>query len=142
MSSAKGHYATVQWLLEKGGANIGITNARGQTIWSQLMLEGAADADTELSSLVKTMVLLADAPANFIAKLSPKKAELAARGRQLRAVLPVYMEQQRAFVRAHCPLIAALQRIVAAYAAPTSEDIWMDGACRLQGGSPDLLAGY
>jgi hypothetical protein len=94
-------------------------------VWSSLKLEDA-DADA-LASLLKVMVLLADAPPDFVAKLSPVHAKLATRGRQLRAQLPSYLEQQWALVVAHCPLPAALQPIVFGLAAPTPENMWTEG---------------
>jgi hypothetical protein len=66
----------------------------------------------------------------FVAKLSPQHAELCTRGRQLRARLPVsvYLEQQQASVRRHCPLLPVLQDMVTGYALPSSEDLmWSDG---------------
>jgi hypothetical protein len=82
---------------------------------------------TELSSLLKVMVMLDNAPAEFIAKLLPPHAELAARGRDLRARLPTYLQQQWARVVAHCPLPVVLQPLVAAYAATTPKEMWADG---------------
>jgi hypothetical protein len=94
-------------------------------VWVVLKLEGA-DANA-LASLLKVMGLLADAPPDFVAKLSSTHAELTTRGRQLRAQLPLYLEQQRALVVAHCPLPAALQPIVYGFVAPTPEDMWAEG---------------
>jgi hypothetical protein len=85
------------------------------------------DENVELLSLLKVMVMLDDAPADFIAKLSPRSADICTRGRQLRAQLPSYLEQQRAAVAAHCPLPAVLQSLVATYAATTLDDMWADG---------------
>jgi hypothetical protein len=73
------------------------------------------------------MVLLGDAPLNFIAKLSVDQTHLCGRGYELRARLPSYMEQQRASIFAHCPLPGVLQPLEADYAALTSEDVWTDG---------------
>jgi hypothetical protein len=73
------------------------------------------------------MVLVADAPPDFVARLSPAHAELVTRGRQLRSQLPSYLEQQRTLVVAHCPLPAALQPIVYGLAAPTPDDMWTEG---------------
>jgi hypothetical protein len=101
------------------------TSIYDQTVWGLLNLEDADDA--ELSALLEVMVLLGDAPPDFIAELSPQHAEVVTRGRQLRTQLPSYLEQQRALVHAHCPLPVVLQPLVAAYAVPTSEDIWTDG---------------
>jgi translation elongation factor EF-4 len=83
--------------------------------------------DAELSSLLKVMVMLEDAPVDFFAILSPHDAKICTRGRQLRAQLPSYLVQQRAAVVAHCNLPAVLQSLVAAYAATTPEDMWADG---------------
>ena len=68
--------------------------------------------------------MLGDAPATFIARLSPLHANIAMRGRQFRAQLPSYLEQQQDSVVAHCPIPAVLQSIVAAYAATTPGDMW------------------
>jgi hypothetical protein len=94
-------------------------------VWSSIKHQDA-DADA-LASLLKVMVLLADAPPDFVAQLSPAHAELATRGQQLCAQLPSYLEQQRALVVAHCPLPAVLQPIVYGLAAPTPEDMWTEG---------------
>jgi hypothetical protein len=124
LASSYGHFATAQWLLEEEGASIHETND-SDTVWSVLKLEGA-DADA-LAPMLKVMVLLADAPPDFVAQLSPMHAELATRGQQLRAQLPSYLEQQRALIVAHCPLPAVLQPIVYGLAAPTPEDMWTEG---------------
>jgi hypothetical protein len=73
------------------------------------------------------MVMLDDAPPAFVAKLSPAYAEIATRGRQYRAQLPSYLEQQRATVVEHCPPLPVLLPIVADYDAATLEDMWTDG---------------
>jgi hypothetical protein len=127
MATSFGKFACAQWLLENGGASIEETNTAGQTVWNLLNLQRAdMDADA-LTSLLKVMVLLADAPSDFVAELSPMHAELATRGRQLRPQLPSYLEQQRALVVAHCSLPAVLQPIVYGLAAPTPEDMWTEG---------------
>jgi hypothetical protein len=125
LAISRGCVTTAQWLLEEGGASIDETNAPGQAIWEQLKLEGV-DADA-LASLLKVMVLLADAPPDFVAKLFPTHTELAIRGKQLRTQLPSYLEHQRALIVAHCPLPAVLQPIVFGLAAPTPEDTWNEG---------------
>jgi hypothetical protein len=70
------------------------------------------------------MVLFEDAPADFKARHSPQHAELATRGKLLRAQLPIYLEQQRAAVVDHSPLPAVLQSLVVAYAVPTTREMW------------------
>jgi hypothetical protein len=81
----------------------------------------------EIASLVNFVELLSDPPDDFSSLLLPRHVELAARGKQLRAQLPSYLEQQRAAVVAHCPLPIVLQSIVAECAAPTPMDKWTDG---------------
>jgi hypothetical protein len=82
---------TAQWLLEEGGASIEETTTAGHMVWSVLLELRDVDADA-LPSLLKVMVLFADAPPDFAAKLSPVHAELATRGRQLLVQLPSYLE--------------------------------------------------
>ncbi len=82
------------------------------------------------------MVMLDDAPTDVIAELSPAHAKIATRGRQLRAQLPSYLERQQGLVVAWCPLIAALQPLVAGYAAPTPEDIWVEGGLSVRAPRP------
>jgi hypothetical protein len=85
------------------------------------------------------MVLLDDAPPDFIDKLflpSPNHAQqiydlrplylIATEGQQIRALRPLYLEQQRASIDAHCNLPTVLQPIVIAYAKPAPEDMWID----------------
>jgi hypothetical protein len=78
-------------------------------------------------SLLKVMVMLGDAPADFIAKLTPPHAELCTRGRKLRAQLPSHLNHQQALITTYCPLPAVLQSLVVAYALTTPEDMWADG---------------
>jgi hypothetical protein len=129
-----GQLPTLEWLLEQNPTLISYV-ADGNTIWNLLeycverLKVGTArsTANTELSSLLKVMVLLEDAPADFKARLSPQHAELATRGKLLRAQLPIYLEQQRAAVVNHSPLPAVLQSLVVAYAVPTPGDKWKYG---------------
>jgi hypothetical protein len=125
-AAANSQYKAMQWLLVEGGASADeLRNDAGYTVWSCLRHQ-IADA-TELSSLLKVMVMLDDAPAYFIARLSPQHAELCSRGRQLRMQLPSYLEQQRADIVTNCPLPTVLQALVIGYAVTTPEDMWTDG---------------
>jgi hypothetical protein len=81
----------------------------------------------ELSSLLRVVVLLEDAPADFVEKLSSQHTAIYTQGRQLRAQLPSSLEQQRATVVAHCPLLTVMQFLVVSYAATTPEDMRTDG---------------
>jgi hypothetical protein len=103
------------------------------TIWDVLPSMGADDA--ELSTILKVMIMLKDTPPDFKAKLKPRHAEIVTQGQELRAQLPSYLAEQRALVVAHCPLLAVLQPLVAAYAEPTPEDMWTDGL-RVHGPRP------
>jgi hypothetical protein len=98
-------------------------------VWSWLSIHRVADAIAILS-LLKVMVMLEDTPECFTAELalhSTKLAEIATRGRQLRAQLPSYLEQQQASIVTHCPLPTVLQLLVAEYAVVVPEDMWTDG---------------
>jgi hypothetical protein len=121
------HFPAVQYLLDERGASISESDNFGRTVWNELWINPRGGSAGELSSLLKVMVMLDDAPADFIAKLSPHDAELCTRGRLLRAQLPSYLEQQRAAVVAHCFLPAVLQSLIAVYATTTPEDMWADG---------------
>jgi hypothetical protein len=138
-AAASGQFSVVQWLLEEGGACINDTSHIGLTVWMVLEIQGASSRHSilsiaqlrsiavELSSLLKVMVMLADAPGDFIAKLSPQHAELAMQGRQYRAQLPSYLKRANALVVVHCPLPAVLQAIVSEYAKTTPADMWENG---------------
>jgi hypothetical protein len=132
LAALNGQFATMQFLLEERGASPNESSNNSHTVWSRISLWGDHGGDhdaAELSSLLKVMVMLEDAPADFITRLSrsPQDADICTRGRQFRAQLPSYLEQQRAKVAAHCPLPAVLQSLVAAYSVTTSEDMWTDG---------------
>jgi hypothetical protein len=124
--AGSGNFAALSWLLVEGGASIGKVGIdTDRRVWGYLCVEHANAV--ELSSLLRVMVMLEDAPADFIARLMPQHAELCERGRQLRAQLPSYLEQQRATIVTNCHLPAVLQSLVIAYAVTTPEDMWADG---------------
>jgi ankyrin repeat protein len=111
MTALMGHYPALQYLLEGQGALLSESDSHmyGRTVWDAIIDSGCLDPnDLELSSLLKVMVMLEDAPASSIIGLSPQHDEICSRGRQLRAQLPSYLEQQRTAVVAHCPLPAVL----------------------------------
>jgi hypothetical protein len=89
--------------------------------------ESSEELDDVLACLLKVMVLLDEAPAEFIHKLSPRLRGVANRGNKLRSRLPAYLEQQRTLLADHWTLPAVLHPLVAAYAEPTHEDIWTLG---------------
>jgi hypothetical protein len=124
----------MQYLLEEQGASMTALDNSGRNVWHYFPRSDChfqTTNPTELSSLLKIMVLLEDAPADFIAELSPQHAELCTRGRLLRAQLPSHLEQQRAAVVTNCPLPAVLQSLIVAYAitTPGPEEMWADGLC-------------
>jgi ankyrin repeat protein len=97
-----GRMSLLQYFFQEAGASISAAVDDCRSVWDMLVLE---DADPmELASLLKLMVMLGDAPPAFVAKLSPAHAEITTRGRNYRAQLPSYLEQQRASVIEHCPL--------------------------------------
>jgi hypothetical protein len=77
------------------------------------------------------MVLLGDAPPDFIAKLSPQYSQIN-QGQQICAVRPSYLEQQRALIETMSPLPTVLQSIVATYTEATPEDMWTEWLQRIQ----------
>jgi hypothetical protein len=130
VAARQGHIAAMEYLLEEQGTSMTESDNFGDTVWSGINLLGIHcrrdGSAVELSSLLKVMVMLEDAPADITAKLSLHDADLCTRGHQLRAKLPSYLEQQRAAVVTHCPLPAVLRSVVATYAATTPEDMWAD----------------
>jgi ankyrin repeat protein len=135
LSAGHGHYATVQFLLEKAGANINAIVDDGGTVWDLItghIKYGAADAAEEanpaaLTSLLRVMVLREDPPPALIALLSPDNTRVVQEGARLRARLPAYLVQRRAFLDAHCPLLPPLCAIVDGYMQLTTEEIWATG---------------
>jgi ankyrin repeat protein len=93
LAALNGQYTAMQYLLEEHGASMSEINYFGRTVWDEMHLRRDERA-TELSSLLKVIVMLQDAPAAFITKLSPQHADICTRGRQFRAQLPSYLEQQ------------------------------------------------
>jgi hypothetical protein len=131
MAAYGGNIAILHWLLVEGGESISIKS--WSTLW--ILVRPKHIKVAELSLLLKVMVMLNDAPSDFIAKSSPEHAELCERGRQLRAQLPLYLEQQRATIVGHGSLPPVLQSVVAEYAATTPADMWKNGL-RVQAPQP------
>jgi hypothetical protein len=76
-----------------------------------------------LPALLKIMVMLDDAPDYFTEELLPQHGGLCPRDEQLWAQLPVYLEQKKAGIAAHCRLHTLLQALVIAYAATAPGDM-------------------
>jgi hypothetical protein len=133
-----GHYSLLKWMLTEGGALITDVTVQDDvhsfTVWDSISESPDLPSydSASLLSLLKVVVLLDDAPADFIAIMSPQNAEIVAhaeivtRGREIRALRPSYLEQQHALVSSTSPLPSVLQAIVATYAEPTPEDMWTD----------------
>jgi hypothetical protein len=119
-----GMYPMVEWLLTSGGASIGDRTRSGDTVWNLLSFKLVGASAVDLSSLLKVMTLLSDAPPLIKTRISFSHGLLVEEGRKLRAQLPVYLEQLRAELIAYCQLIPALLPLIAAYAEPTRKDIW------------------
>jgi hypothetical protein len=137
LAAIRGQYVLVRFWLAEGEGCFEDFDYEGLTIWEVLRtgIEKRRDYGieetnvTDLSKLLKVMVMLDDAPQFFISLLTPHHGELCTRGRLLRAQLPLHLEQQRASVIMHCPLPTVLQSLVADFAATTPEDMWTDGLC-------------
>jgi hypothetical protein len=125
VAAQEGKMGLIQWLLVEGRASITESNNYGQTVWNILNLKGADDC--ELASLLQVMILLDDEPPGFFLTIPLQHAKICTGGRQLREQLPAFLEQQKDIICIQCPLPTVLQHLVAAYVAPTSEDIWMHG---------------
>jgi hypothetical protein len=122
-----GRYSLVQWLLEEGATSL-------TSIWEDLKNTSLKHPDAaELSSMLKVLILLLMSSAHdcylpaFVAELSPRHAELCTRGHRLRALLPMYLEQQWVSLHTHCFLPTVLHAMVITYALPTTEDTRSDG---------------
>jgi hypothetical protein len=83
--------------------------------------------DADVSSLLKVMVMLDDAPSIFIKRLRPHDAEIATKGLMYRRHLLFYLEQQKTAVAADCDLPSVLLNLIVGYAATTAEDMWEHG---------------
>jgi hypothetical protein len=79
-----------------------------------------------MASLLRIMVLQADAPPSFVLCLKPPHAEIVTVGRRIRALLQVYLEQQTSLLEMQTLLPTVLLCIVTAYAVPTRVDVWTD----------------
>jgi hypothetical protein len=121
-AASYGNLSLLQNLLQEAGARISDETNDVETVWDLLGLPGANPV--ALTSLLKIMVMLDDAPPTFVVGLSPANAELTTRGRHFRAQLPSYLEQQRASVFEHCPMPRVLLTIISEYAATTPDDMW------------------
>jgi hypothetical protein len=125
-AASYGNLSLLQNLLQEAGARISDETNDVETVWDFVGLQGADPV--ALTSLLKVMVMLDDAPPPFVVDLlAPAHAELATRGLRFRAQLPSYLEQQRASIFRDCPLPLVLLPIVAEYTATTPEDMWTDG---------------
>jgi hypothetical protein len=95
VAAQNGHLAAMQYLLEERGALMTVRDNIGRTVWRVLLIyhrHTVRIMHLLLSSLLKVMVMLDDAPAAFIAILPPQCARLCTRGRQFRAQLPSYLD--------------------------------------------------
>jgi hypothetical protein len=92
-----GRFSAMQYLLEEHGVSMTESEING-TVWACFSLSihrgmmRRPEKIAGLSSVLKVMVMLEDAPVDIIAKLSvyisSQHAEICTRGRQLRAQLP------------------------------------------------------
>jgi hypothetical protein len=109
-TAGSGKLATIQYLWEHGGANIGDRLDSGKTIWDLLaeyLIEDGRVINmlgenpyvydvTAVTSLLRVMVLRGVRPAKLTARLTPEHAQVFGDGARLRAGLPAYLARQRA----------------------------------------------
>jgi hypothetical protein len=131
MAASCGRLTTVQLILMIEPSTNLMEDTRLGTVWSRLEQHTQTGDDDALASLLKVMLLLQNATADFSRFLKPQHAHIVTQGRQLRAMLPAYLEQQHALLITDCPLLAVLQPLVTAYATPTHADMWSDWVQRL-----------
>lgn len=98
----------------------------GSAVWRQLERQITYLDDAGLTSLLRVMVLLGDAPSWFLQKLKPQHRSIVEQGPQIRALKPVYLLKRRALLAENAPMPAVLENLVATYAEPTQEDMWID----------------
>jgi ankyrin repeat protein len=107
-ASLNDQYPAMRWLLAEAGASMGeVGNEVHATIWNNHYIgtdEHSLRAEESRSALLKVMMMLEDVPPDFIAKLRSQYAELCTQGKQYRAQLPTYVNQQRASIVTYCPL--------------------------------------
>jgi hypothetical protein len=124
-AAVRHRYSLMQWLIEVGGAPITeviIVRGESKFLWDILSVPVC---DVEFVSLLKVIVLLSDAPPDFIAKLSLENTQIMTLGRQIRVLRPSYLEQHKV-LKSTGPLPSVLQSIVATYAEPTPKDMRTD----------------
>jgi hypothetical protein len=125
-AASYGRITVVEWLLTDGRSTMSEADHNGDMVWSHLKRHIRRAADVTLSSLLRHMVLLEDAPPAFLLflVLEPQHKQIIFEGRQLRAQLLDHLEHLRTMLMRRCPLPSVLQPLIAAYAAPTTEDMW------------------
>jgi hypothetical protein len=130
-----GHYSTVQFLLEEGGARIEEVDADGDTAWdlltARIMRGMRADVEeanpVALTALLREMVLHCDPTSLQMALLSLENMPVVQQGSNLRARLPAYSLRQRAVLDAHLTLLPPLSAIVHGYMKLTTEEVYATG---------------
>jgi hypothetical protein len=147
LSARNGHYLTMQYLLEEGGANMEDVNTNGESAWDLLTEHIKAapenvfyedeDSDDEveaaaLIALLRVLVLGGAPPHALVALLSPEPARVVQEGARIRARLPAYLAHRRAYLDLRCPRISLLPGVLRAliytFEGPaTTEELWATG---------------
>jgi hypothetical protein len=92
-----------------------------------------------LTAMLRVMVLHGGLPQSLVRDLAmaPPFQRIVHDGARLRARLPAYLAQRRAYLDAHCPLLPPLQGLVREYAElTTTDELWATGL-----GAPLSVAG-
>jgi hypothetical protein len=120
-----GYPRLAAWLLTEGGASLECKNIEGESVWDSLIVGISHNHvdEADLSHLLRVMLLIGDAPANFADTLSPALQALVLEGGQLRARLPAYLVRRRTVLDTHCPvLLPELRDLVHGYMELTTTD--------------------
>jgi hypothetical protein len=83
LAARSGRFPAMQYLLKERGASLNECDNYVDTGWGIVLLQ-KDESVTELSSLLKVMMIFEDAPADFIIRLSPKHTDICTQGRQFR----------------------------------------------------------
>jgi hypothetical protein len=124
------HISTMQYLLEHAGANMDDISIKGDTIWDLQAHHFDERRAIQPCGACRLPPGRGSAPPlALVARLAPDSARVVQEGARLRARLPVYLEQRRALLDAHCAvLLPPLRALVHSYMELiTNEELWATG---------------
>jgi hypothetical protein len=81
-----------------------------------------------LTAMLRVMMLRGGPPESLRTDLLPPFQRIMEDGARLKARLPAFLSQRRAFLDAHCPLLPPLQDLMHGHEVPTATDeFWATG---------------